>query len=218
MIIDITKVPTFYINLDDAEDKKRNTEKLLKKLKFENVERFPAVLDESKNIGCNISHMNVLQKIVDENIYPSLVLEDDVGIKSMRRQIEVPDDADAIYVGISKFGYLPQVNLSKSWSRQVLRASDIDKEYHRTHNMLSSHAILRLNRDYDIACINQMQKVIDNPEKYVTNDVAVAMIHPKYNIYALNDPIFYQDDIRTEKFTKFELKDHKKVVSVKRTR
>ena len=60
-----------------------------------------------------------------------------------------------------------------------------------------------------------MQKVIDNPRKFITNDVAVAMIHIKYNIYALNDPIFYQDDPKTEKFTNFDFREFNRVVRMR---
>lgn len=212
MIIDITEIPVFYINLEHEVGKAQRVESLLSQYEFKDINRFDAVYDDSKNIGCNISHKLLLEKIIEENIYPSIVLEDDIGVKTFRKNIFVPKNADAMFFGISKFGYFPNINLNKFWSQQILEASNIKKDYHRTHNMLSSHALLRLNKEYDLACISQMQKVIDDPEKYITNDVAVAMIHRKYHIYALNDPVFYQADPRTEKYTNFVLSDHKQVI------
>jgi len=40
MLIDITKLPTYYINLDDKADRKNKMEKLLASNGFNNVKRF----------------------------------------------------------------------------------------------------------------------------------------------------------------------------------
>jgi hypothetical protein len=215
VIINIKNIPIFYINLDSQTKNKNKIEKLLKKHGFTNFERFSAVKHESKNIGCNLSHKKLLEYITKENIYPSLILEDDVAIKNFRENISVPIYADCVYVGISSFGYAPETDHKKEWSLQILKVSDVNKDYHRTHNMLSSHAMIRLSKDYDLACIRQMQKVVDQPIKYHTNDVAVAMIHDKYNVYVLNEPLFYQDDPKTKKYTNFNFKEHKKIIKVK---
>jgi len=213
VILNITEIPVFYINLDNEVGKKNKIEKVLKRSGFKNINRFPGTFSRSKNIGCNISHKKLLEKITKENIYPSIILEDDVGIKKFRKEIFIPDFADCMYIGISSFGYLPEVNLNKEWSREVLEITDYQRGYHRMLNMLSSHAMIRLNKDYDEACILQMEKVLKNPKKYVTNDVAVAMIHKDFNVYALNKPIFYQDDPRTKMFTHFDLNQHKNLVN-----
>ena len=63
--IDITKIPTFYINLEEKIDRKENMEFLLKKLEFSNFKKFDGVKAEGRSVGCSTSHKNVLEYIED---------------------------------------------------------------------------------------------------------------------------------------------------------
>jgi hypothetical protein len=201
--IRVTQVPTFYINLDKETDRKRSMEQMLKNLGFENFERFPGVL-APKRVGCSISHASVLKKIIDENIYPALILEDDLDTFNFRKVLPCPENADALYLGISKMGY--SINKDEPFPKS-LKIKEMNAEYHRVHNMLARHAIVHMNKDYDQEAIELMEQFIAEPEKYVAGDATLTRLLPKYKVYALNSPLFYQNDSGTRGLTKKSIYD-----------
>jgi len=202
MEINITELPTFYINLDEKTERKKATETLLKEYGFTNFERFPAIKAEGRSIGCSTSHANALEHIIDNDIYPALILEDDVDIFAFRKTIECPDDADAMYIGFSRYGY--NHNKDDPFPRS-LKIKELGEEYHRVHNMLARHAVIHFSKEYDATCIETMNDFVKNPTEHVAGDIALAKIHPEYKIYCQNMPIFYQNDSKTRSLTKKSL-------------
>lgn len=190
MILDITQIPVFYINLEDRKDRKAKMESMLKKYGFTNYERFNA-FQAGNRVGCSMSHAAVLQHIIDRNLYPALVLEDDLAIfKRFRKEISVPENADAMYLGLSKYGY----NSNKEDPHpRSLKISQLGEDYHRVHNMLARHAIIHFSENYDRQLIENMNRFISEPLKYVAGDASISGVHPNFNVYAQNTPIFYQD-------------------------
>lgn len=201
--IRITQVPTFYINLDEETDRRRSMEKLLYELGFENFERFPGI-KAGKRVGCSMSHSALLKKVIDENIYPVLILEDDVSIFNFRKFVYCPEDTDALYLGISSMGYT--IDQDEPFPKS-LKIKEMGRDCHRVHNMLARHAILHMNKDFDQESINLMDKFVADPEKYVAGDVTLTSILPKYKVYALNSPMFYQNDAGTRSLTKKSIYD-----------
>lgn len=201
MIIDITKLPTFYINLDEKKERRKKMESLLKNHGFTDFERFSGKRAD-KRVGCSMSHAALLSHISKHNIYPSLVLEDDLAIYNFRKEIYVPDDADAMYLGFSRYGW--NHNQEEPFPKS-LKITELNDEYHRVYNMLGRHAIIHFNPVYDTRCINIMNNFIDDPETYKAGDVSISSFHPEYKVYSLNEPIFYQDDTGTRGLTKKSL-------------
>jgi len=201
MKIDITKLPVFYINLDEKVERKEKMEKLLKTHGFENFKRFSAT-KAGRRIGCSISHRDLLAYVIKENAYPCLILEDDVDIFEFTKEVECPDNADAMYLGFSRYGF--SHNKEEPFS-QSLKIKELGETHHRVHNMLARHAIIHFNPEYDQACIDLMDNFIDNPEQHVAGDASISKIHPEYKVYSLNVPIFYQDDNGTRGLTKHSL-------------
>lgn len=203
MIIDITKLATYYINLDHKEDRRKNMEHLLSSNGFNSVTRFSAK-EAGNRVGCSISHSSLLQEIVNKNKYPCLILEDDLAIYNFRKIIEIPDDADAVYIGFSRYGW--NHNQDEPFPKS-LKITELNENYHRVYNMLARHAIIHLNPLYDQACINEMNKFIQYPDIHKAGDVSISRLHPEYKIYSLNEPIFYQDDTGTRGLTNKSLYD-----------
>lgn len=204
MIIDITKIPTFFINLDHKKDRRKNMEDLLRNNKFHDFERFRGK-KAGKRVGCSMSHSALLKHIVKNNIYPSLVLEDDLALfGTFNPIVEFPDNADAMYLGFSKYGW--NHNQDEPFPKS-LKVTELNEKYHRVYNMLGRHAIIHLNSEYDQSCIDIMDKFIEDPDTYKAGDVSISKIHTEYNIYCLNQPIFYQDDHGTRGLTKKSLYD-----------
>jgi GR25 family glycosyltransferase involved in LPS biosynthesis len=66
-----------YINLDKRTDRKKEIEGELRRMGIENFKRFPAVNHEKTEIGCFLSHLNLLKEARDKKHKNVLVLEDD---------------------------------------------------------------------------------------------------------------------------------------------
>lgn len=203
-IVDITRLPTFYINLDEKQDRMDSTESLLNKHKFKKINRFPALKLEGRSVGCSTSHRDVLQYIVDNNIFPALILEDDIDTFNFRKKIKSPLDADAMYIGFSRYGW--NSNQDEPFPRS-LKVKEMGKNYHRVQNMLARHAVIHFNPDYSIACIKEMDKFLSDPQKYIAGDIQIADIHKEWKIYCQNSPIFYQNDGLTRSLTKTSVYD-----------
>ena len=201
MIIDITQLTTYYINLEEKQDRRDKMENLLQSNGFTNVNRFDAK-KAGKRVGCSMSHSALLEKIVKNSLYPCLVLEDDLEIYKFRKIIEVPDDADAVYLGFSRYGW--NHNHDEPFPKS-LKITELNDQYHRVYNMLARHAIIHFNAQYDQVCVDAMNNFIANPDEYKAGDVSISRFHPQYRVYSLNEPIFYQDDAGTRGLTKRSL-------------
>jgi hypothetical protein len=203
MIIDITSIPVYYINLDEKTERRKKMDRLLIDNGFTNIQRFSGK-KAGRRVGCSMSHAALLEQVVEEKKYPCLILEDDLAIYNFRKTIEVPDDADAVYLGFSRYGW--NHNQDEPFPKS-LKITELNDNYHRVYNMLARHAIIHFNPEYDQACVDIMYKFIEDPDTYKAGDVSISKFHPDYKIYALNEPIFYQDDHGTRGLTKKSLYD-----------
>jgi len=107
-----------------------------------------------------------------------LLLEDDVAIESDAQwRLDVPADADAVWVGISRYGK-PLV-------------APVDARLSRIERMFSTHAVLYLSNRYKqhvIQCVEQCNAC------FLPFDIGLAFYQKDFNIYALKRPIFYQSN------------------------
>lgn len=187
----LNEIKTYYINLDKHEEKREQMEKMLSELGF-NYERFPGIEAEW---GCEKSHHKLLSEGLKS---PFIVLEDDCSLNNQVTELGVPDDIDFVYLGISAFGYY-NGNISGVLYKQV--GDDIVRVY----NMLSTHAMLYLSDNY----VN-MVKDIAHYCAYKSNqhfDKSIAEMAKYYEVYALSNPMFYQDNYNKE-YTCHDLKTY----------
>jgi len=183
MKLTLKDIPVYYINLDDQDEKRKQTESLLKRLGFTYVERFSAIKHEKgRMVGCARSHYEILNKNIKP---PFIILEDDCILNgNFINEIQIPDNSDALYLGISHWGrYLnhsgPYVHCEK--------VSDI---LVKVYNMLTTHAILYISDEYRNIC-----KKVAYYYGYLIEDhldIGFAEIQKIFNVYALDDPLFIQ--------------------------
>lgn len=185
MKINLLDIPVYYINMAKDVHKKEHIEKQLNDLGFKYINRIDAVEDKSNGrVGLSKSQMKALSQAPA----PFIVLEDDADPKHFVKEIEVPDDADALYLGNSQWGF------QSSHAGFYLKYKKVkdNPDIFRIFNMLSSHAILYLTNDYVNMCIRTTKYCA---EVYaMPMDVPFAMIQRFFNIYAVNKPIFVQKD------------------------
>ncbi len=184
MKINLLDIPIYYVNLDDEEQKRKNTETMLKCLGFKYVNRVSAIKHEKGRItGCARSHYEVLK----DTKPPFIIIEDDCALnKDFISQIEIPDNTDALYLGISHWGrYL-------NHSGPYVHYESINDEIVRVYNMLATHAIMYLSQQYVDICKRISYHYGYEVEGHL--DIGFAEIHKFYNVYSYDEPLFRQYD------------------------
>lgn len=182
MKIKLTDIPVYYINLEEDTHKKTSMQEILSDLGFSSINRFNAVKDPSNRHGCSLSHYELLSKL-EKTEGPFIVLEDDLRLFEFVDELDIPDSADALYLGNSTYGLFGGKGIKK------ISAEKYNDNIYRIYNMLGAHAILYLNNDY-----------IRNLLKMFEFDILIKDHHDKsraasmkyYEIYALDTPMFYQ--------------------------
>lgn len=180
MNLDLRKIPAIYINLDKDTEKNERMVKMLDECGFETVIRVEAYSFPDRHLaGCSLSHHVALNEIDP----PFIVFEDDCVTKNFKPEIEVPDDADAVYLGISSWGRM------NSHSGPFVQYEKLNNGLVRVYNMLGAHAILYLSQEYSSLC----SKIAKNGHDISDHqDIGFAEVQRYYNVYAFDDPFFYQ--------------------------
>lgn len=182
MKLNLLDIPVYYINLDEEKIKKEKTEALLKDLGFSSIYRVSAIKHKSGRIvGCARSHYEILKMAKP----PFIIIEDDCALnKEFINRIEIPDNADALYLGISHWGrYL-------NHSGPYVHITIINDEIVRVHNMLATHAILYLSESYVDICKRISYHYGYEIENHL--DIGFAEVHKLYNVYCFDEPLFRQ--------------------------
>tara|TARA_B100002019_G_scaffold284632_1_gene292555 strand:+ start:3373 stop:4014 length:642 start_codon:yes stop_codon:yes gene_type:complete len=178
--LDLREIPIIYINLDRDIDKKEKIEKTLGELGFKNIIRSPGFLHSSGNRGgCSMAHHNALKEIDP----PFIIIEDDAEIYDFDPEICFPDDADAVYLGISSWGRM------NGHSGPFVQYDIIDDDMLKVYNMLGTHAILYLSDEYVSVCTKIAYHQFKT-EGYI--DVGFTDVQKYYNVYSFDSPLFYQ--------------------------
>ena len=171
---------------------------------IENHERIAGTVNENRVLGCGISMHKAVSSALKS--LPSLVVEDDVKrTESYTNIIEVPDETDAVYLGISHWGMSVGGEFStlngttrKPYNEDFLRISD----------MCSLHAVLYISEEYTKAALNAIAKCNEKNEsnEYYGNvghvDIGTALIQKDFLILTPNNPYYYQDCPNNEVYTK----------------
>lgn len=182
MKLNLIDIPVYYINLDDQDEKRKRTEQMLKRIGFKFVERFSAIKhDAGRIVGCALSHYEILNRVQ----VPFIILEDDCTLnKEVPEFIEVPDNADSLYLGISHWGrYL-------NHSGPYVHYSKVNDDIVRVYNMLATHAILYLSQEYANMCNRISYHFGYEVENHL--DIGYAEIHKFFNVYSFDEPLFRQ--------------------------
>jgi hypothetical protein len=189
MIIDLREIPVVWINLDSATKNAEIMNNRLSKHNFKNNYRKSGVIippppntptSIAHYMGCGQSHIDVLEN--KDYSTPLLVLEDDVEfIENFNPIIEIPDDADGIYLGIShgNRNYLTQ---------------KINDNYYRIGGILAAHAILYLNDKY-----RKSMADIGRYCLYKINqpwDIGTSSLQFDFKVYAPIQPMIFQSNDR----------------------
>jgi len=186
---DLREIPFFYINLDDAKERDQKMKKILGDLEIKNFKRINATRHSVGQAGTARSMLEAIETAINPIVsplgIPFVVIEDDIEVKRWDPIIEIPENADAFYLGISGWGRMnghsgPFVQYDKY----------VYPDINQVYNMLGGHAIMYLRQRYiDLArriCLHAGYVIEDHP------DIGFAEIQRWHNVYAFDDPYFYQ--------------------------
>ena len=181
MNLDLRKIPAIYINLQKDMEKNEHMYNMLTELGFETIIRVEAsqFLPEKHLAGCSLSHFNSLNELE----VPFIVFEDDCRVKNFNPIVEIPDDTDAVYLGVSSWGRM------NSHSGPFVQFEKVDDKLVRVYNMLSAHAILYFSGEYASVCSKISIHSFNISDH---QDIGFAEVQRYYNVYAFDDPLFYQ--------------------------
>lgn len=195
MIIDLKNVPIYWNTIEKNKDRHTKINSMFEKIGFKNTTQLNGEITKPYTIGIAKSHIKSLSFEL-----PVLVLEDDCQLTENYKQvIEVPDDADAIYLGTSLYG---MIRGNTVFNGTI--CSDFNEDYVRVYNMLGIHAVLYLTESYrHHVRDNCLHEFIKNPKG--GSDDPIAMTMKNYKVYAVKKPMFYQNDGHSEMATLTEL-------------
>ena len=181
MKIDLRKVPAVYMNLKQHTKKNEQMQNLLKKCEFETIIRVEGPYrPDNPPAGCAGAHYVGTSKIDP----PFILFEDDCHLHNFKPVIEIPDNADAVYLGTSQWARYWQ------FSGPFVHYEKYNDEIVRVYNMLGGHAILYLTQDYVRMC----QRICRHHSEIIgyNQDPGFAEVQKYFNIYSMNDPFFKQ--------------------------
>ena len=192
--IDLTKTVNYVINVDSDTSRLSEVTQVLDTLEMPFI-RFSADTTPSPPnpygkhlIACSKSHLSLLKKMKP----PTLVFEDDiVPTKNFSKTLSIPEDADAVYLGVSTYG---TVRNNYFGYPGVVMTTQETETMKRVYNMCGAHAVLYLSQEYIDAAISIVENYI---ERQVIVDVTLPHIHKDFKILTPNNPFFYQKDQAT---------------------
>jgi hypothetical protein len=127
------------------------------------------------------ANIDVLKKYIDE---PVLIVEDDIAYTDTC-VIDLPEDADAFYLGLSECAGHPTLEKNEGLSQFEY----VSPYTVRVKNMLSTHAVLYISRRYKEAIIKTLENCLTHNYNL---DVSISRVQPLFNVFASTVPIFYQ--------------------------
>ena len=194
MRLKLSQLPAFYINMKNDIKRKQDFLRWNKLLKFKNVKRISGIERNPYHLGLSQASENAIQIGLNSGL-PFIFFEDDAApTKYYADEIEIPDDADAVYLGVSPWGFGRDNDSKKEPvpNGSVFKEVDGFPGVFRVNNTLTTHAILYMNKSYALAAIESYKKAIAL-EHFGDVQIYLDGLFDKYNVYAVG-PLFYQND------------------------
>lgn len=120
------------------------------------------------------------------HFHPFVILEDDVKqYRTFPLKLNLPDDSDLCYLGLSEWGMTDQPN----GVCHTVCCTEVNDDLVRVYNMLSTHGILVCS----IRGVLALQKcLLEDYYKHQGWDRTLAQMQPYIRAYALKEPVVYQ--------------------------
>jgi len=188
-MIDIRNYDIVYLHGPHRPERREHMEEMLKKVGLQG-ECHVGYCDKGRQSGV-LGLIDIFKKRLEGEFKPFIYLEDDCNTTPWFRYcIDIPEDADSVYLGISKWSMHPHYD--KAIIAYQGGCLNQYQDVVKLVNMLSNHAILFITREWTESCLNSYKKTatLVSPDSY---DILQSRLMPSFNVYALKKPLFYQD-------------------------
>lgn len=214
-VIPLKSIPYYFLTVPNYSEKRK--EKIIRV--FENIvppliEVNPVTSITNRLISTASGYLRMLElginaQVINTPFRPFVCLEDDVNLfrnEGIPENIEIPVDTDLLYIGLSKFGIGINQKNDIQGIEHAIRYTEKENFPHlvKVYNMLALHGVIVCS--YKGAMLLQKSLI----ETFYNNtfcDVVIAQLQPFYNIYALKDPLVFQDGNYNTSATKFSIHD-----------
>lgn len=150
-----------------------------------NTTIMPGYIYRNGKEGLGMANYNVFKNHLMNDFEPLIIFEDDVQPFNYTDEIEIPDDADAVYLGV----------LISPAILQKLRYDLVhgyENNVYRVYNPAGTHAVLYISERYTLAAKKQAS-LVARRMSVPDIDHAYTFINSNFNIYAI-DPVFCQNN------------------------
>jgi len=173
------KIKYYFLTTGSHPKRKKHILSIFKGFEITEID---SIIGANKNKSGTVGWCRMIdQGLRDKLSQPLVALEDDVSIhRDFPEILEIPDNADVLYVGISPWGRVGNK------SKLQIFASDVNSSIVRR-------------------CLVESHFSGENWDRYF------ARIQPYYNVYALKNPLVYQDkEFGGQESTKFILSKYER--------
>lgn len=187
MNIDFTQTHILCLTCETEDGKKRTHMKQM----INNIEFVEPIIGIAKNKSGATGFMRMVERglrsqVSGEPFKPFLMLEDDVSLNRSLDSIAIPQDADVLYVGLSNCSMDDHQFHYANYYESVPDYPDIIRVKH----MLATHGIMICSPLGASVFQRTMLEVFISDKPW---DIPLALMQPYYQVYALRDPLVYQD-------------------------
>jgi len=188
MILKTDSLKFYYLTKTEDSENSKHVESILKDYQCKKI--IPFEIGISKEKSGSIGHARMIEAGLREQdnsrpFQPFVILEDDVSFyREMPKEIDIPNDADLFYLGLS------QLAMNDGKAIDNISAQQIDENVYQIFNMLSGHAIMICS---PLGASAYQKAMIDGFYQEKIWDVFAAEMQVNYNVYALKKPLFLQD-------------------------
>jgi len=191
MIINLTEIPSFWLTCNKTADRWPRMENMLKAV---NIPAKKIIGPETTpyTLGVAKGHSKALYSpefFAETRFNPILIIEDDAAITSHYQEtIEVPNDTDALYLGVSIYG--------RNFGETVCGGAVCKKEGNlvRIFNMLGLHAVVYISGRYKA----HVEELMNNFDGVGGCDDRIAETMHDFKVLAVPNGFWYQADGHSE--------------------
>ena len=162
---------------------------------YKNIEFFRSIPADNGSNSLTKTNIEIFKKEMN-NDTPFIIIEDDCQDYFKHDILTIPDDTDALYLGVANWVYpYSYETLGKGYHIREHTAEDhidVDATVTRIRGMTSTHAVVYFSREYMRRFINSAQSLLDRG-MCISLDLVFATLQHSSNVYALKKPIYYQD-------------------------
>tara|TARA_R110000868_G_scaffold288658_1_gene548934 strand:+ start:86 stop:769 length:684 start_codon:yes stop_codon:yes gene_type:complete len=154
----------------------------------------PIEVNPVLNIGKNKSGSTGFARIIDlalrkqdrtKPFEPFVIYEDDCSkYRDFPDTIEIPDDTDFFYIGISK------CSMNSFSNHYGLYFQHYNPDIVRIYNMLSTHGMIICSA---LGAVAIQKAITESFFRDITWDITISQLQWHYNVYAFKNPLVFQD-------------------------